>query len=72
VVELRFFGGLDVEESVAAAHTFVAGSVAWTVHVPTATSVMVDPDTVQAPVVCELKLTEMPDVEVALRVNKPH
>ena len=47
----------------------VAATVAWTVHVPTATSVTVAPDTVQMAMVCELKLTGSPDVAVALTVN---
>ena len=39
------------------------------VQVPMATNVTVAPDTVQAPVVCELKLTARPDDAVALTVN---
>src|SRR5438445_4147884 len=43
--------------------------VARMVQVPTATSVTVEPDTVQTEVVCELKLTGKPELAVALTVN---
>src|SRR5437867_12034842 len=39
------------------------------VQVPTATSVTVEPDTVQTEVVCELKLTGKPELAFALTVN---
>jgi hypothetical protein len=39
------------------------------VHVPIATRVTVAPDTVQTPVVRELKLTVRPEVALALRAN---
>ena len=43
--------------------------VAWIVQVPTATSVTVDPDTVQMVEVVEAKLTARPDDAVALTVS---
>jgi hypothetical protein len=43
--------------------------VAWTVHVPTATSVTVAPATVHTPTVVEAKLTAKPEEAVALTVN---
>jgi len=39
------------------------------VHVPTAASVAVAPDTVQTEVVCEAKLTASPELAVALTAN---
>jgi hypothetical protein len=41
--------------------------VAWMVHVPTATSVTVVPETVHTPVVCEKKLTVRPELAVAFK-----
>jgi hypothetical protein len=43
--------------------------VAWIVHVPTATSVTVAPDTVQTAVVVEAKLTANPELALALTAN---
>ena len=54
---------------VAAAKLALPACVAWIVQVPVATSVTVEPDTMQTGVVCELKLTASPDDADALTVN---
>ena len=41
------------------------------VQVPTVTNVTVVPETVQMPVVAEVKVTARPEVAVALRVTGP-
>ena len=53
----------------AAAKLALPACVAWIVQVPAATSVTVEPDTVQTSVVCELKLTGKPDEADALTEN---
>jgi len=54
---------------VAAAQLLLPAWVAWIVQVPTDTSVTVELDTVHTAVVCELKLTDSPELAVALTVG---
>jgi hypothetical protein len=54
---------------VAAPQFVLPPCVAWMVHVPTATSVTVPPDTVQTVKVVEAKLTANPELALALTAN---